>query len=371
MEKAIQRAVAAFALPEGAVTAEPFGNGHINRTYVVSLEGRAQRYILQQINHHVFLHPDQVQENILAVTEHLRRKILLDGGDPDRETLRVIPARDGKLSFTDDGGNWWRLFPMIENTFSLDLPDTPETFENCGRAFGLFQRRLDDFPAESLHETIPHFHDTPWRMEQLKKAARADRMGRLKEAREELEFCLAQESWAGRLMEGLRAGTLPLRVTHNDTKLNNVMMDAATGEPVCVVDLDTVMPGLVACDYGEAIRTGASTAPEDERDLGRIGLSLPLTRAYTRGFLRALGNTLSREEILSLPWGARTMMLEDGVRFLTDYLDGDRYFAVHRPRHNLERARAQLTLLRRTLERWEEMLAAVEDPETDPAAPQE
>ena len=360
MEESVLRAARAFALPEGALTLKPFGNGHINRTYEITAEGSPGRYILQRINQYVFHHPDQVQENILAVTSHLREKILREGGDPERGTLRVIPAADGKPYYLDAEGNWWRVFPFVEGTCSRDLPDTPELFEECGRAFGLFQRRLEDFPAASLHETIPHFHDTPRRLEHLEEAARKDVMGRLSEAREELDFCLRRAEWTGKLTDGLREGRLPLRVTHNDTKLNNVLLDQATGEAVCVVDLDTVMPGLMAYDYGEAIRTGASTAPEDEPDLRKIGLSLPLVRAYTRGFLGELGGIVSEEEKKSLPWGARMMTLENGMRFLTDYLEGDPYFAVHRPRHNLERARAQLTLLGKMEEHWEEMLAALE-----------
>ena len=359
MEETILQAIRAFDLPEGNIRADAFGNGHINRTYAVSVEGRKERYILQRINQYVFHHPDQVQENILEVTSWLRRKITQEGGDPERETLRVIPARDGKPYFLDGQENWWRMFPLVEDTFSRDLPDTPDLFEKCGRAFGRFQRRLNDFPAGRLHETIPNFHNTPWRMEQLEEAARKDAAGRLSEVRAELEFCRERAKWADRLVRGFEEGRLPLRVTHNDTKLNNVLLDQKTGDAICVVDLDTVMPGLMAYDFGEAIRTGACTAAEDETDLSRIDLSLELMRAYTAGFLAEVREEMTPEEIQSLPWGARMMTLENGVRFLTDYLDGDKYFAVHRPHHNLDRARAQLTLLTRMEEKWEEMLAAL------------
>lgn len=325
------------------------------------MEGSAERFILQQINQYVFHHPDQVQANILAVTDHLRRKILLAGGDPDREALRMVPARDGRIWHLDGQGNWWRVFPFVEGSFSMDLPDSPEIFEKCGRAFGRFQLQLDDFPADQLYETIPNFHNTPWRLSNLEEAARKDSEGRLSGVREELEFCLKRAEWAGRLTDGLRSGRLPARVTHNDTKLNNVLLDRETGEPLCIVDLDTVMPGLMACDFGEGIRTGASTAPEDERDLSRIDLSLPLVRAFSRGFLSELRERLSPEELRSLPWGVRLMTLENGMRFLTDYLEGDRYFAIHRPGHNLDRARAQLTLLSRIEERWDDLRAAVEE----------
>ena len=359
MEKELQQVIQAFEIPEGKWKAEPFGNGHINRTYRVRAEDAGEGFILQRVNQYVFHHPDQVQENILAVTSHLRKKILADGGDPDRETLRVIYTRDGKPWTLDGEGNWWRMFLNVADTFSMDLPDSPERFRKCGEAFGRFQRRLNDFPAESLWETIPDFHNTPRRMENLEKAARADTAGRLSEVRAELDFCLRRAEWIGRLTEGLREGKLPLRVTHNDTKLNNVLLDRKTGEAICVVDLDTVMPGLMAYDYGEAIRTGACTAPEDERDPDRIQLSLPLLRAYTRGFLSDLG-AITPEERQSLPWGARLMTLENGMRFLTDYLEGDVYFAVHRAGHNLDRARAQMTLLTRMEEHWDEMLGALE-----------
>ena len=355
MDENTLRVICSFDLPEGEIQAEPFGNGHINRTYVLSVKGREGRYILQKVNQYVFHHPDQVQENILAVTDHLRRAIQQEGGDPERETMRVIPAKDGKPYARDEAGDWWRVFPFVEDTFSRDLPDTPELFEKCGSAFGKFQRRLNDFPAESLYETIPNFHNTPWRLEQLEEAAKKDRMGRLAAVRPELDFCLQRAEWTGRLTEGLRAGKLPLRVTHNDTKLNNVLLDRKTEEAICVVDLDTVMPGLMAYDFGEAIRTGANTAAEDERDPEKIQLSLPLARAFARGFLREVGAELTPEEIQSLPWGARMMSLENGIRFLTDYLDGDHYFAIHRPDQNLDRARAQLTLVSRIEEKWDDL----------------
>lgn len=361
MDKALLNVVQAFQLPEGEVSIQPFGNGHINHTYLVTIAGREEQYILQWINQHVFHHPDEVQQNILAVTDHLRKKILEAGGNPERETLHVIPARDGKPWHLEGEGNWWRVFTFVKNTFSMDLPETPEVFEKCGRAFGIFQRRLSDFPADQLFETIPNFHNTPWRMACLEEAARKDSERRLSGVKKELEFCLKRAEWVGKLTDGLREGRLPLRVTHNDTKLNNVLLDRETEEALCVVDLDTVMPGLMACDFGEAIRTGACTAAEDERDLSKVDLSLPLVRAFGRGFLGELKGSLSAEEIRSLPWGARLMTLENGMRFLTDYLEGDHYFAIHRPEHNLDRARAQLTLLSRMEEHWEELQAAAEE----------
>ena len=351
----IIRAAEAFDLPSGPLSAQPFGNGHINKTYAISVPGREERWLLQRINDHVFPHPDQVQENIQAVTAHLRQKIAEAGGDPERETLRVIPTRDGSSFYRDPEGGWWRLFPLISGSFSRDLPESPEMFAECGRAFGRFQRMLADFPAATLHEVIPAFHDTPGRLRQLEEAARKNVAGRLSSVRAELDFCLSRAAETSLLTDQLAAGKLPLRVTHNDTKLNNVLLDQATGAALCVVDLDTVMPGLAAYDFGEAVRTGACTAPEDERDLSKIQLSLLLYRAYAEGFLSQLGDSMTREEMLSLPRGARMMTLENAMRFLADYLNGDVYYAVHRKDHNLDRARAQMTLLRRMEEHWDEM----------------
>ena len=361
MDKVLLNAVQAFQLPEGEISFTAFGNGHINHTYLVTVGGVKERYILQRINQYVFHHPDEVQRNILAVTDHLRMKIQQAGGRPERETLRVILSRDGLPWYLDGEENWWRVFPFVENTYSMDLPDTPEVFEKCGRAFGKFQRQLNDFPADRLFETIPNFHNTPWRLASLEEAARKDSEGRLGGVKEELEFCLKRAEWVGKLTDGLREGRLPLRVTHNDTKLNNVLLDRDTGEALCVVDLDTVMPGLLACDFGEAIRTGASTAPEDEQDLSKVDISLPMVRAFSRGFLGELSGELSQEERRSLPWGARLMTLENAMRFLTDYLEGDRYFAIHRPGHNLDRARAQMALVRKMEEHWDELRAAAEE----------
>ena len=334
-----------FVLPEGERTAVPFGNGHINNTYLVRIAGDREQYILQRINSYVFKKPREVMENMQHVTEYLRDVIRREGGDPDRETLRMMPVRSGECWAEDAEGEVWRVLLFVPDTESPQLPDDPGVLEECGRAFGCFTRRLKDFPAASLHETIVDFHNTPVRLRQLEDAAARDPLGRLKDVAEEMVFARARETETRILTDALAAGKLPLRVTHNDTKVNNVLLDKKTGKAICVVDLDTVMPGLLAYDFGDAIRVGACSAEEDERDLSRIRLELPKYRAFAKGFLSELKGTLTEEELLSLEAGARLMTLECGLRFLADHLNGDVYFRIHRPGQNLDRARAQFALL--------------------------
>jgi len=334
-----------FRLPAGEKTVEPFGNGHINNTYLVTAAGAADQYVLQRINSYVFVRPREVMENMLHVTEYLQDRIREEGGDPDRETIRLIPSVSGRPWTEDEEGEVWRVMLCVPDTVSPELPDDPVILEECGRAFGRFTRRLKDYPAATLHETIHDFHNTPVRLRQLEEAARADACGRLKDVAEEMAFARAREAETRILTEALAAGRLPLRVTHNDTKVNNVLLDKETGKSVCVVDLDTVMPGLLAYDFGDAIRVGACSAEEDERDLSRVRLELPKFEAFARGFLRELKGILSGEELLSLEAGARLMTLENGLRFLADHLNGDKYFKIHRPGQNLDRARAQFALL--------------------------
>ena len=333
-----------FAFPSGAKTAAPFGNGHINDTYLVTVEGAEDRYILQRINHFVFTRPEQVMENMAGVTSYLRERILEEGGDPRRETVTVIPALDGTLSVKDAGGNTWRVLLCVPDSVSPEHPDDPAMLEECGRIFGLFSRRLRDYPAHTLHETIPAFHNTPVRMEQLEAAVRKDAAGKKAFVRPDLDFARARAERTGCLLKQHREGVLPLRVTHNDTKVNNVLFDRRTGRAFCVVDLDTVMPGLLAYDFGDAIRVGASTADEDERDLSKVSLDLANYEAFARGWLGELGPVLSVPELLSLSEGAWMMTFENGLRFLADHLNGDVYFKVHRPDQNLDRARAQFAL---------------------------
>lgn len=334
--------LAAFGLPQDT-EATPITTGHINETFVV--RAPQGRLILQRINHFVFPSPKNIMENILGVTRFLREKIRNQGGDPDRETLSVVCTADGGSYYLDRDGNYWRCTTYIENATSHETVENPAMLEEAGRAFGRFQQLLSDYPAETLHEIIPDFHNTPVRYAQLQEAAKNDAAGRLGQVQAELAFAAAREKDCALLMDLLEKGELPLRVTHNDTKMSNVLMDDETGKAVCVIDLDTVMPGLCAFDFGDSIRAGASTAAEDEADLGKVHFDLGLFEAYTKGFLATAGQALTPKELETLPDGAILMTLEVGMRFLADYLNGDVYFRTAYPTHNLDRARNQFKLV--------------------------
>ena len=344
--------------PEGVtVPPQPFGNGHINDTYVFTTtqQGKPARVVLQRISRAAFPHPELVMENMLRVTQYLQEQIRANGGDPNRETLSLYPTQDGGWYTQDDEGGMWRACRFVENSSCSDQADSPERFRAAGQAFGSFQRMLSGFDAKLLHETIVNFHHTPKRYEAFHKAVEADVCGRAAGVKPEIEVALSQEAFAGQLIAQLEKGELPLRVTHNDTKLNNVLFDAQTGRGLCVIDLDTVMPGLSCYDFGDAIRFGANTAAEDEKDVSRVCLSLPMFRAYAEGYLGEAGGALTEAELRSLPVGSKMMTLECGVRFLTDYLSGDTYFKIAYPEHNLVRARSQFALVRSMDEHWAEM----------------
>ena len=332
--------------------------GHINGTYFVTCAS-GTRYILQQINTAVFKDPDAVMANIIGVTEFLREKIEAAGGDPLRETLTVIATMEGGVAYVDAEGRYWRAYLCIEGATSHQSADAA-LFEKAAYAFGKFQRMLADYPADTLCETIPNFHNTVSRMADFKAALEENRAGRAAEAEKEIAFALAAEEKCSFIMDGIADGTLPLRVTHNDTKLNNVMLDNETGEGVCVIDLDTVMPGSVLYDFGDAIRFGASSAAEDETDLDRVYLRTELFDVFTRGFLAGLGGALTEAELRALPMGAWMLTFETGIRFLGDYLNGDVYFRIHYPTHNLDRARNQFKLAADIEAKMPELNAIVE-----------
>lgn len=359
----IEEVIAQFAIEGKLAGKKPYGNGHINDTFLLVYEtadGGQKQYILQRMNHGVFKNPQQLMENVVRVTEYLRKVILAQGGDPDRETLNVVKTAEGASYYRDSNRNYWRVFLYVEGTLCLDRVESPEDFYDSGVAFGNFQRMLADFPAKELHETIPDFHNTPSRFRDFQKAVREDKMGRAALAKEEIAFALARKKDTAVLTDLLKEGKLPLRVTHNDTKLNNILFDAETREALCIIDLDTVMPGLSHYDFGDSIRFGASTGAEDERDLSKVSLDLNLFRAFTEGFLRGCGGSLTDKEIEMLPMGAKLMTYECGIRFLADYLEGDVYFRVHRENHNLDRARTQFKLVADMEEKWEQMAAIVE-----------
>lgn len=362
VNETVKMAAVQFLEEENIISIQPFGNGHINDTYMVETQNETGRrkLVLQRINHEIFKHPEKVMENILKVTSHLRGKIAEAGGDCDRETLEVICTKDGKPYYKDAQGNYFRMNQMIEQAVCYDEVSKPEDFYESAVAFGRFQSMLADFPAEELCETIPGFHDTKARYERFCQVAEEDRMGRAAEMAEEIRFVKERVHLTEILGQKQAAGELPLRVTHNDTKLNNVMLDAGTGKALCVIDLDTVMPGLAVNDFGDAIRFGASTGAEDEKDLDKISCSMELFDVFTKGFVEGCENRLTEEELKALPFGAIVMTLECGMRFLTDYLEGDVYFKIHREGHNKDRCRTQFKLVKDMEEKWDEMAGIVE-----------
>ena len=334
-----------------------YGEGHINDTFCVEVqEGKnVRRYILQRMSTTAFKNPDQLMANITGVTDYLSEKIRENGGDPERETITVKRTCQGETFFTDSEGGPWRVYPFIEDTECLQSAETSELFEASAKAFGRFQYMLRDYPAETLYETIAKFHDTENRYANLMKAVEADVCGRAAEVQQEIEFAKARKEDCSVCLQALREGKLPLRVTHNDTKLNNILIDKETGTGLCIIDLDTVMPGLACNDFGDSIRFGANHNAEDEKDLSKVNFDLSLFEVYTRGFLEGAQGVISQEEKEYLPWGARLMTLECGMRFLTDYLDGDHYFAVHRPGQNLDRCRTQFKLVSDMEKCWQQM----------------
>lgn len=343
-----------FVLEREGLSIEPYGSGHINRTFLVRADGEC-KYILQKINTSIFKDVAALMENIIRVTSYLREEIIRTGGDPERETLTVVMATDGKSYYSDEEGNAWRVYLFVRDAETFDKVRDKEDFYQSALAFGRFQALLADYPAGELHETIPDFHDTLKRYEDLEKTISSDCCGRVCEVPDEIEFIRARKGELSILSDMLGRGELPLRVTHNDTKLNNIMLDCNTCKAICIIDLDTVMPGLSAYDFGDAIRFGANTAAEDEPDIGKVALSLELFEVYVRGFLKGCEGCLSAKEIEMLPMGAKIMTLECGMRFLTDYLQGDTYFKTERKRQNLDRCRTQLALVADMEKKWEQM----------------
>lgn len=349
---------------EGRLISEgPYGSGHINDTFLLTFaiaEMGQIKVILQKMNTDVFTDPVSLMENIVGVTSHLRKKIIEAGGDPERETLNVIPTKDGKSYYEDSEGGFWRAYKFITDSTSYDRVEKPEDFYQSAVAFGNFQRLLADYPAQTLHETIKGFHDTKARFAVFKKAVEEDRIGRAASVEKEIQFVLDREDIANYFSDLQAKGEIPLRVTHNDTKLNNIMIDNKSGKGICVIDLDTVMPGLAVHDFGDSIRFGASTAAEDEKNLDKVSCSMELFELYTKGYIEGCGGKLTPEEVALMPMGAKTMTFECGMRFLTDYLQGDTYFKIHRENHNLDRCRTQFKLVSDMEAKWDTMKAIVQ-----------
>ena len=352
----------AFGIRDTIVLCEPFGTGHINDTYRVVTKQRncEKEYILQKMNTQIFSKPKDLMHNIQLVTEYRKDRILQRGGDPERETLHFYPSKEGPLFFKDEEGNCFRLADRILRAWSYDQADSPEMFTHTGKAFGQFLIDLADFPAKQLAEVIPNFHNTRLRYETFVQEVEANRTGRRAGCQQEIEFALARKKLAESIVTQLEKQELPLRVTHNDTKINNILMDADTGQPLCIIDLDTVMPGACAYDFGDGIRFGASGAAEDERNLEQVYLKMDLFEAYTKGYMEAAGKTLTPAEVKSLAVGAIVITYETGIRFLGDYLNGDVYFKIHRPEQNLDRARTQLKLVADMESKLDQMQEIVE-----------
>ncbi len=359
----IDNAIAAFFADNSNLIEKcPYGNGHINDTFLLRYktpENIEKKYILQRMNHNIFKNPQQLMENVVHITEYLRQTILSQGGDPDRETLNVWKTLDGANWYQDSNKNYWRVFPFIENSICLEKVESEKDFYDSAVAFGNFQKMLADFPVQTLHETIPNFHNTVSRFQDFKKAIQEADKNRATLAKAEIAFALDREQDASILTDLLAKGKLPLRVTHNDTKLNNILLDADTHKALCIIDLDTVMPGLSLYDFGDSIRFGASTGAEDEPDLSKVELDLSLFEAFTKGYLEGCAGSLTKTEIELLPVGAKLMTFECGIRFLADFLTGDHYFKVHRENHNLDRARTQFKLVADMEAKWNEMQSIV------------
>lgn len=338
-----------------------YGSGHINDTYLVSVMRDGEvvpSYILQRINHNVFPNVDGLMDNMIKVTKYLN-KYRSDAVER-QEILTLVPSKDGKFYVRDSVGDYWRATIFVDNSVSFDFPDTPELFYQSAVAFGRFAKELEEFDASVLCEVIPDFHNNEARLQQLYDAVEKDVKGRKAEVEKEIRFACDREEDFKFFNTMLKNGKLPLRVTHNDTKLNNVLFDKTTKKSICVIDLDTVMPGFLGFDFGDAIRFGANTAAEDEADLSKVEISLEMFEAYARGFLSVCADAMTENEVKTLPMGAKMMTLECGIRFLADYLNGDTYFKISRPSHNLDRARNHFKLVSSMEAHWSEMESIIE-----------
>jgi len=334
---------------EGSLKEEfSFGFGHINDTYQVHFsksDGKTKRYILQRINHSIFRNPEELMQNIERVTSHLHQKIIAVGGDPERETLNLVPTLEGKSFFLSQAGDYWRAYLFIEGARTYEIAESPSHVYHAAWAFGNFQNQLADFPANQLHETIPNFHHSPKRYEAFRDALQRDPCNRACDIKDEIQFLIDRAWETSVLVDLIEQNQIPLRVTHNDTKFNNVMIDDLTGKSICIIDLDTVMPGSALYDFGDAVRSAAALSEEDEPDTSRAGISLNIFENLAQGYLDAARSFLTELEIQHLAFSAQLITLEQAIRFLTDYLNGDIYYKIHRPEQNLDRARTQIKMV--------------------------
>ena len=350
-----QNIIDKFNLENKIIDCLKYGNGHINNTYLLT-DTCGKRYILQSLNTNVFKNPKQIMSNICKVTEFLKSK------NPEpRSTMNVIPTKDGNSGIQTSNNEFWRIFDFVEESICLEFPENENDFYECALAFGSFQKYLNDFPVSELFETIPNFHNTPVRYQAFLKSVDANLSGRANFVQREIDFVKSREDFYSVLYDNNKLGKLPFRVTHNDTKSNNVMLDAKTRKALCVIDLDTIMPGFSVTDFGDAIRFGASTAKEDEKDLSKVTIDLKLYEAYAKGFIEGCGGLLAKDEIMLLPEGAKMMTIECGMRFLADYIDGDVYFKTSYPEQNLDRARTQFKLVEDMEKNWAQMKQIIEN----------
>lgn len=362
MDRKIEKICRKFGIDGEYLSYELLTNGHINTTYKVYFvrRGEVKDYILQRINVYVFKNPEAVMENIVKVTEYIREKIKATGVSAKRYVLHYQPTENGKYYFVDEKDGFWRCARFIDDSVTFNITDNPTVIEEAGKAFGEFQMYLADFPVQDLNIVIPHFHNTVLRYETFENSVRRNDTGRADAVKDEIQKYLSLKEIATKMYKMQRAGELPLKVTHNDTKCNNVLFDKTTFRHLSVIDLDTVMPGLVGFDFGDAIRFTANTCDEDEKDVSIVKLDMDKFEAFTRGFLSAVGQTLSENEKNTLALGAVTMTVECGMRFLTDYLDGDKYFKISREEQNLDRARCQLALAEDMITRIDKMNEVVD-----------
>lgn len=350
-----------FKIEGDLISAEPYGFGHINSTYLVvyNNKGQQKRYIVQKINTKLFNNVDNLMSNIAKVCDFNRERIIKNGGNPDRESLTIIRTKDGKPYYKTEDNEYYRVYIFIEDTVAYQVVKEPKDFYYSAVAFGNFANLLSEFDASSLYEIIPNFHNTAKRFSDFKEAVKKDAFNRVKDCQKEIDFIMEREHYYNKIVDLLNSGEMPTRVTHNDTKLNNVLLDSKTGEPVCVIDLDTIMPGSLCYDFGDSIRFGCNPCSEDEKDLSKVNFSFDLYKIYLEGYMSTVKDSITQIEKDNLALGAIMMTIECGMRFLADYLSGDTYFKTHREGQNLDRARTQLKLVSDMEKRFDEMNALV------------
>ena len=357
MEKELIELCKAFKIDGEFDSIKVINSGHINSTFLVGflVDGKTKKYILQKINKYVFKKPDEVMENIIGITNHINEKLRKENKSTDRKTLNFSYSENGKPFIIDGYGDYWRIYEFVDHSLIYNETSDLSVIEQTGRAFGEFQGLLADFPAEKLNITIPHFHNTPNRYEIFKDVVLRNPVSRAEFVAGDIDGYLKLEQIACQMYAKQKKGELKLKVTHNDTKCNNVLFDKDTKKFLCVIDLDTVMPGLLGFDFGDAIRFIANTSAEDEIDLSKVEVDVSKFKAFSQGFLNEIGDRISENERKTLVLGSITMTAECGLRFLTDYIDGDKYFKIDYPEHNLVRARCQLKLAESMLEKQNEL----------------